>query len=118
MGQEREAKEILAVLREIRGWSSEEIAAASGLKLRTVHAYERDERTPDEPTMRRLAAAMGFPATVLERTAAFIERMQASLGDAKTSGTEGARQAWIGSIAFEAGPGFVALATASVHAPE
>lgn len=28
--------------------------------------------------MRRLAAAMGFPVTVLERTAAFIERMRRS----------------------------------------
>lgn len=105
------ASEILAILRVVRRWKPEEVAASSGLTVRAVHAYERGERKPDAETMRRLAVAMGFPAVAVDRTAAFVERTRAaSRGDAAAAVAAGcgeeSRQAWIGMIAAEAGQWF------------
>jgi transcriptional regulator with XRE-family HTH domain len=113
------ASEILVILRVVRRWKPEEVAASSGLTVRSVHAYERGERGPDAATMRRLAVAMGFPAAALGRAAAFVARTRASLGDAEVAMVAGrgeeSRCAWIGTIAAEAGQWFEDRARAGLQ---
>ncbi len=48
--------------RHILGWTQEDLAAAAGLSIFTVRAFERDQRAPDRPTlalMRRVFEGAG-----------------------------------------------------------
>ncbi len=77
MAEERPWGEALTILRVIRGWAPEDLAAASGFSLRSVQGYERGERPTAEP--RHLVQALGFPPSLLDRAAEFVERTRAAL---------------------------------------
>jgi tetratricopeptide (TPR) repeat protein len=97
--------EALTVLRVIRGWTPEDLAAASGLKARSIQGYERGERPMTEPP-RHLARAMGFPPTWLDRAAQFIERERAALADAASMDAEQRRRLRIAAVAARLGHWF------------
>lgn len=67
--QTSNAKERLAtrlrLLRRNRGWSQEELAAASGLHRTYIGALERAERNCSLDTLEKLAAAFGFSLSEL-----------------------------------------------------
>jgi transcriptional regulator with XRE-family HTH domain/tetratricopeptide (TPR) repeat protein len=100
--------EVVAILRLIRRWTPDQLAAAAGLKPRSVQALERGDRPLDRPAVAHLAATMGFPPRLLDRTAAFVDRARAVLApDASTAQTPDiARQARIASLAATAGQWF------------
>jgi transcriptional regulator with XRE-family HTH domain len=110
-------KEVLAILRVIRHWSPKQLAAAAGLKPRSILGYERTgERTLDRPTLCQLAAAMGFPAGVLDRTAAFVERARVGLEESEPRTREAARQARIARVAAQTGQWYEDVARAGLTA--
>jgi transcriptional regulator with XRE-family HTH domain len=49
-----------------------ELAAASGVSRNLIGAYEAGDKTPSWPTLERLAAAVGYPAALLEPMLSFI----------------------------------------------
>lgn len=51
----------LSLARRRRGWGRPELARKSGIKTRTIVAYEVGERVPSEEALEALAAALGFP---------------------------------------------------------
>jgi transcriptional regulator with XRE-family HTH domain len=106
----RPSREVLAILRVIRRWTREELAGAAGMKLRTVHAYERGERPLGPPVMHHLASAMGFPAGVLDRTASFVEHSRALLDGVDIPAGEEARQGRVARVAAGVGQWFEDLA--------
>ena len=57
----------LAELRQVRGWSQEELARRSGVTLRVVGEVEREERLLDRQlgTFCRLADALGVAVTAV-----------------------------------------------------
>ena len=97
--------EALTVLREIRGWTPEDLAAASGLKARSIQGYERGERPMTEPP-RHLVLAMGFPPTWLDRAAEFIERERAALADTASVDAEQRRRLRMAAVAARLGHWF------------
>lgn len=90
--------EALTVLRVIRGWTPEDLAAAAGLKPRSIQGYERGERPMTEPP-RQLARAMGFPSTWLDRATEFIERERAALAGTASLDAEQRRRLRIAATA-------------------
>lgn len=51
-------------LREARGWSQRELAAAAGLSQDGVSRIERGGRSPRLDTLEEIATALGVPLTV------------------------------------------------------
>jgi transcriptional regulator with XRE-family HTH domain len=47
-------------LRHRRGWTQEQLAAASGIPASVLSAYERGRRTPGLDTASRIVDALGF----------------------------------------------------------
>ncbi len=62
-------------LRELRGWSQEQLAEAAGLGVRTVQRVESEGRASAE-TRTCLAAAFNVPQTALAATPSVTERVQ------------------------------------------
>jgi transcriptional regulator with XRE-family HTH domain len=61
MAEERPVRsQTLAILRELRDWTQEELAAAAGLKRATIGAYERGVETPSDRKLLQFAAVMGY----------------------------------------------------------
>ncbi len=71
---------ILAVLRIVRGWSQLELAQAAGMRSGTISEYERGKKKLPLRTLERLAAVMGYPAPMIERTRAFIQEARSTTG--------------------------------------
>src|SRR5258708_9774803 len=61
--------EVVTILREIRGWNQRQLAAAAGVSGATISRCEDGTRPAP---IARLAAAMGFPPHVVERTRSFL----------------------------------------------
>ncbi|WP_256079007.1 helix-turn-helix domain-containing protein [Massilia sp. YIM B04103] len=55
----------LAGLREMRGWSLEELAAASGISRATLSRLERSESSPTAALLGKLCAVYGMPMSRL-----------------------------------------------------
>lgn len=51
----------LALARRRRGWKRAELARRSGIRVRTITAYELGERAPSEESLGELAKALGYP---------------------------------------------------------
>jgi transcriptional regulator with XRE-family HTH domain len=70
---------VLTVLRVSRGWSQKQLAAAAGIKSDVVSDYERhgQDRPPDR--LHALAAVMGYPPQVIDRTVAFLNGLTSSV---------------------------------------
>ena len=66
-------------LRELRGWSQEQLAEAAGLGLRTVQRVESEGRASAE-TRTCLAAAFNVPQSVLTDTRSITRRVRESAG--------------------------------------
>ena len=105
MAEERPWGEALTILREIRGWAQDDLAAAAGLKRRSIQGYERGERPTAEPP-RHLARAMGYPPILLDRAADFVERSRAELTTAAGLDVEGRRRLRIAAVAAQLGQWF------------
>jgi transcriptional regulator with XRE-family HTH domain len=67
--------EVVTILREIRGWNQRQLAEAAGLSESAVSRYEEGTRPPP---VGRLAAAMGFPPHLLDRTLSFLRWARAA----------------------------------------
>jgi transcriptional regulator with XRE-family HTH domain len=69
----------LKILRVIRRWNQQELAAAVGMTASAISRFEGGSRGKgQEELMRRLTAAMGFPAHLLQRTLAFVRLAEAA----------------------------------------
>jgi transcriptional regulator with XRE-family HTH domain len=104
MAEERPWGEALTILRVIRGWTPEDLAAASGFSLRSVQGYERGERPTAEP--RHLVQALGFPPSLLDRAAEFVERSRAALAATAGLDAEMRRQVRLAAVAAQLGQWF------------
>jgi transcriptional regulator with XRE-family HTH domain len=63
----------LVVLRVIRGWNRQQLAAAIGAPEGTLTTWERGGARPRIAMLERLVDAMGFPPVTLGRALAFVE---------------------------------------------
>ena len=61
--------EALTILRVIRGWNQRQLGRAAGVSGATISRYEDGTRLAP---VGRLAAAMGFPPHLVERTRSFL----------------------------------------------
>src|ERR1700730_6161399 len=94
----------LTVLREIRGWTAAELAAAVGVRRSSIVDYERGRKLPSVPTLNRLGAALGYPPKVLDRTLSFVESTRVAGESARDEqGGAGRAQAQIEVVAAEIG---------------
>ncbi|HEV2855133.1 MAG TPA: helix-turn-helix transcriptional regulator [Thermoanaerobaculia bacterium] len=59
-------KLLVYLLRRLRGWSQEELAAAAGIDASSVSHYERGKTVPSWKTVERLAAAVGLSKPFVE----------------------------------------------------
>jgi transcriptional regulator with XRE-family HTH domain len=75
----------LTILRVTRRFSQERLAHAAGLRPGTISDYERGKREPSAGTVRRLAAVMGHPAPLTDRTLAFAAEVEEALDEAAAS---------------------------------
>jgi transcriptional regulator with XRE-family HTH domain len=72
---------VLAVLRIIREWSQVELARAAGVRRpESISEYERGKKTLSRRTLERFAAAMGYPATMIDRSLTFIQEARSTTG--------------------------------------
>jgi transcriptional regulator with XRE-family HTH domain len=61
MARERPVRsQALAILRELRDWTQEELADAAGLKRATICAYERGVEIPSDRKLLQFATVMGY----------------------------------------------------------
>jgi len=49
-------------LRRARGLTQQQLAQQVNISVRTLRAYEKNTRTPDDKTLHRIADALDFPA--------------------------------------------------------
>jgi transcriptional regulator with XRE-family HTH domain len=68
----------IAILRIVRGWSQGRLGDAAGIAHSTVSAFEQGVRTAPLPVLRQMAAAMGFPAHLLDRARALVRWARAA----------------------------------------
>ncbi|MCC5866493.1 MAG: helix-turn-helix transcriptional regulator [Wenzhouxiangella sp.] len=94
-------------LRELRGWSQEQLAEAAGLGLRTVQRVESDGRASAE-TRTCLAAAFTVPQSVLTGARTVPQRVRDSAGP--TLGLVGTFLIAVGLLTGE-GPGLLLAGT-------
>src|SRR5215203_3614741 len=72
MPKDSKASTVLAVLRVVREWSQRELAEAAGVRPSSISDWERGKKTPSPRTLERLAGAMGFSSSMLQRALAFV----------------------------------------------
>lgn len=84
---ESEASTAVAVLRIVRGWGQGELAAAAGLRPASLSDYERGKKTPSPRTLERLVTSMGYPASMITRTLAFIEEARLAASPTRAGGS-------------------------------
>jgi transcriptional regulator with XRE-family HTH domain len=77
---------VVTVLRVVRGWGQGELAAAAGLRTASVSDYERGKKPLPHRTLERLVAAMGFPASLVARTSAFIDEAREAASPTRAGG--------------------------------
>jgi transcriptional regulator with XRE-family HTH domain len=68
----------IAILRIVRGWSQGRLGDAVGIAHSTVSAFEQGARSAPLPVLRQMAAAMGFPAHLLDRARALVRWARAA----------------------------------------
>ncbi|HEY7215391.1 MAG TPA: helix-turn-helix transcriptional regulator [Thermoanaerobaculia bacterium] len=69
-------------LRAVRGWDQGELAAASGVSASTISRCESGEAAPSAKTFEQIVAAVGVPASTLERLFAVIRSARAAMSHA------------------------------------
>jgi transcriptional regulator with XRE-family HTH domain/tetratricopeptide (TPR) repeat protein len=75
--------EVVTILRVIRGWNQRQLGDAAGVSGATISRYEDGSRSAP---VGRLAAAMGFPMHLVERTLSFLRWAQAARGSREAAG--------------------------------
>src|SRR5258708_4704508 len=75
--------EVVTILRVIRGWNRRQLGRAVGVTGAAISRYEKGSRwTP----VARLAAAMGFPPHLVERTRSFLRWAHAARNSYSAAG--------------------------------
>ncbi len=97
----------LAVLREARGWKKNRLATVLELQPGTYYDYESGTAAPSRSLLERAADAMGYPASQVDRTLAYLR--QSDLAAAAVGGpgqpeaeADGAIERIATSLALEA----------------
>jgi transcriptional regulator with XRE-family HTH domain len=75
--------EVVTILRVIRGWNQRQLGDAAGVSGATISRYEDGTRSAP---VGRLAAAMGFPLHLVERTLSFLRWTHAARGSREAAG--------------------------------
>jgi transcriptional regulator with XRE-family HTH domain len=94
----------LALLRAARGWSQQELAAASGLSAALVSNSENPSALPPSVhSLEVMVEAMGFPLSILSRARDFLRELDAEVRrqDARRESPEWARE--LPTLAVEPG---------------
>ncbi|HYL72053.1 MAG TPA: helix-turn-helix transcriptional regulator, partial [Candidatus Dormibacteraeota bacterium] len=76
--------QVVAVLRVIRGWNQRQLADAAGVSGGAISRYEEGGRPAP---VGRLAAVMGFPPHLAERTLSFLRWARAARGSHLAAGS-------------------------------
>jgi transcriptional regulator with XRE-family HTH domain/tetratricopeptide (TPR) repeat protein len=66
----------LTLLRRVRGWEQEQLAAASGVGLRSIEAYEQGLRTPSAKARASLLEALDVSPWTLSEVLSLIRRVR------------------------------------------
>jgi len=66
-------------LRAVRGWDQGGLAAAAGVSASLISRYESGEAPPTPKTFEQIVAAVGVPATTMERLFAVIRSARAAM---------------------------------------
>jgi transcriptional regulator with XRE-family HTH domain len=66
-------------LRAVRGWDQRELAAAAGVSASLISRYESGEAPPTPKTFEQIVAAVGVPASTVERLFAVIRSARAGM---------------------------------------
>jgi transcriptional regulator with XRE-family HTH domain len=74
---------VVTILRVIRGWNQRQLGDAAGVSGATISRYEDGTRSAP---VGRLAAAMGFPLHLVERTLSFLRWAHAARGSRLDAG--------------------------------
>jgi transcriptional regulator with XRE-family HTH domain len=83
----------LKVLRVIRRWTQQELAAAVGMTASAISRFEgSSRRTDQEMLLRQLTTAMGFPGYLLDRALAFLRLAEAARDAHGSSGAGPAKE--------------------------
>lgn len=77
--------EVITILRVIRGWNQRQLGHAAGVTGATISRYEDGTRSAP---VGRLAAAMGFPPHLIERTLSFLRWAHAARGSLADDGLD------------------------------
>jgi transcriptional regulator with XRE-family HTH domain len=71
----------LSVLRVVRGWSQEDLAKASGIRVSSLSQYERSKKIPELVSLRKVVGAMGYPLSAIEEAQNFVYRIRQRRGE-------------------------------------
>ncbi len=87
MPKEATAGTVVTLLRVVRGWGQGELAVAAGLRTASLSDYERGKKPLPRATLERLVTAMGYPASLIARTAAFIDEVREAASPLRAGGS-------------------------------
>jgi tetratricopeptide (TPR) repeat protein/DNA-binding XRE family transcriptional regulator len=68
--------EALRLMRSLRGWEQETLAAVSGVKLASIKAIEQGRRDPSPKTLGPLLASLGFTMATLAEARSFVRSLR------------------------------------------
>jgi transcriptional regulator with XRE-family HTH domain len=68
--------EALRLLRSLRGWDQETLAAVSGVKLPSIKAIEQGRRDASPTTLGPILASLGFTMVTLADVRSFVRRLR------------------------------------------
>ena len=71
-----ELGQALQVLRSVRGWNQERLAAVSGVKLTSIKTIEQGLRGASPKTLGPILASLGFSLQTLAEVRSFIRRLR------------------------------------------
>jgi tetratricopeptide (TPR) repeat protein len=94
---------VLTVLRSIRGWSTQELGEAEGVKRGTIKDYESGRKDLKRRKLQQLVGTMGYPARMLDRALSFVESTRLAGEWARGEQGVDAIEAQIEAIAAELG---------------
>jgi transcriptional regulator with XRE-family HTH domain len=85
-GRNHELGVVLMMLRELRGWDQKQMAAAAGIEQGSLSRYENGHILPRQPTLEKLAAAVGLPMALIDGLLLPAVRAVATLSAAAADG--------------------------------
>src|ERR1700730_10672271 len=77
--RDRDLGRVIAVLRVMRGWEQQQLAAAMGVARSWICAIEGGKKVPSMQTLARVTAALGVPFSMVDEALSWIERFRSAV---------------------------------------